>query len=421
MSPFDKLSKLLQNNKELLQNEVIEVSNPVSLKPEKISYNEWGFRQAGRLDGSSNGLLAMLAIVSDDFIHNATNHQSDRNENIKKAETIKNQLLDKKESIVTKSTKAESEINDFKTKISNLRREISEIKKNPQSVLPDKISKVSFIIGLLILVALTIYLFIFYSSASYSAFFKEFTLNQLGIANSIFDPKALSNALKDGTTELILIISMPFVFIGLGFLIHKFQEQKGVSKFFKIAVLMLVTFIFDTILAYGITSKIYNILASNSFKDMPPYTLQMAFEDKEFWLIIFAGFIVYVIWGFVFDFTMETYDKLDIVKQIINAHEIEITEYEKEIKNLNDAVLSNNNEVSVINFKIHDADEIINGSKIPIDTDKFKKMVGEFLGGWLKFLVGANFKESEIKEAKDKTDEFVFAYLNNYKSKSILA
>ena len=59
-------------------------------------------------------------------------------------------------------------------------------------------------------------------------------MSNIGVANSIFDPKAITTAadpVTGGITELILIISMPFIFIGLGFLIHKFQAFQQCNYF----------------------------------------------------------------------------------------------------------------------------------------------------------------------------------------------
>ena len=49
---------------------------------------------------------------------------------------------------------------------------------------------------------------------------------------------------------------------------------------------------------------------------MPEYTISMAFQSVNFWMIIFAGFIVYLIWGFVFDFIMESHSKMDKITSL---------------------------------------------------------------------------------------------------------
>jgi len=271
--------------------------------------------------------------------------------------------------------------------------------------MPDKMSKVSFVIGLSILIALTIYLFIFYSSASFSAFFKEFSLNEIGVANSIFDPKAISIAYADGLTELILIISMPFVFIGLGFLIHKFQEQKGIGKYFKIAMLIIITFLFDAILAYEITEKIYNIKAENSFQDMPTYSIDLAFSAINFWLIIFAGFVVYIIWGFVFDFTIEAYDKINVVMQAIKARKTKIEICNIQLNSLENDLSKLTEAINILKLKCKDSKVKIDG--VIMDTAEFDKILHEFLGGWLHWMTANKKPQAFIDEAKNKADQFI--------------
>ncbi len=84
--------------------------------------------------------------------------------------------------------KINNKIEEWKEKIPTLKNEILHIKENPSTIMKDKVSKVGFYIGLFILLALTIYLFIFYSSASYSGFFKDFTEDLgNGVASAIFD------------------------------------------------------------------------------------------------------------------------------------------------------------------------------------------------------------------------------------------
>ena len=67
-------------------------------------------------------------------------------------------------------------------------------------------------------------------------------------------------------------------------------------------MLFVVTFLFDAILAYLIDEKIYNL--NKRFED-PEFSLGYAIQDPSFWVIIFAGFVSYIIWGLVFDFVMK--------------------------------------------------------------------------------------------------------------------
>ncbi|MEB8328641.1 hypothetical protein OO009_04675 [Flavobacteriaceae bacterium KMM 6897] len=375
-------------------------------KPTTEDYEAWGFRKAGHLNGALMGLLQCLARIRED-------HKRMVRLDEFKQKKLKEPYIAQRDSHLEEIEHKMDESKDLKevkepevnSKIDVLEKEIIKIKKDPTDIMPDKLSKLSFVIGLSILFALTIYLFIFYSSASFSAFFKEFSLNEIGVASSIFDPNAISRAYQDGVTELILIISMPFVFIGLGFLIHKFQEKTGFGKFFKIGILILITFVFDAILAYEITEKIYNIRAENSFANMDPYNFNMAFQSVNFWLIIFAGFIVYLIWGVVFDFTIESYDKINVVKQAIKARRSEISIYQEQLLKFNERINLLVKEINDLKLKCKKAQSRIDG--VIIDTAEFDKILHEFLGGWTHWMSANQKDQNLIDEATHKANEFI--------------
>ncbi|KAA6309819.1 hypothetical protein EZS27_038763, partial [termite gut metagenome] len=225
------------------------------------------------------------------------------------------------------------------TKIEKALADIDSIRQNPTKITGDSTVKLGFWIGTIIILFLTIYLFIFYSSAAYSSFFKNFTVDDTNIVNSIFDAQAINKAFVDGFTELVLILTIPAVFLGLGFLIHSFQKQEGIGKYFKIIGLFVTAFIFDFIIAYEIVEKIYNIKQQGSLAVvMPDMTIAMAVKQINFWLIIFAGFMVYIIWGIVYDLVMKEYEKMDKVRYAIKSYEKKIVDYKIECKTIRDKI-----------------------------------------------------------------------------------
>jgi hypothetical protein len=391
---------LNNNNKSDNQEEIVKPEKPLS-----ENYEDWGFKKGGHLNGSHMGLLQCLARIREDHKRMVRKDELRQNRLKEPFVTLRNAQLEEVEQKEEEISNIKDKSQVLENKMEHLKKDIISVRENPESIMPDKTSKVSFVIGLLILSALSIYLFVFYSSASFSAFFKQFSLNEIGVANSIFDSQAMSRAYQDGLTELILIISMPFVFIGLGFLIHKFQEQKGFLKFVKIGFLIIITFIFDAILAFEITEKIYNIKAQNSFTDIPKYTFELAFISMEFWLIIFAGFIVYLIWGLVFDFTIETYEKLNVVKQAIKAKHSEIEIYKEQLNENESKVNELKQSINVLKINCKKINCKIDG--IIIDTAEFDKILHEFLSGWTHWM-SANQKPQEfINEATSKANVFI--------------
>ena len=385
---------------------------PIKKEEEKINFQDYGQHQAFMLGGSTPGLRVCLQKVYYNFKERIKDDHGKQEELKRPARVSLEEQKGKIEGWQNRiKTLREESIPATKEKIETLKQEQADIRRNPQEVIGDVTGKASFYIGAIILLFLTLYLFTFYSSASYSAFFKEFSLNQIGVASSIFDAQALSKAMMDGVMELVLILTVPFVFLGLGYLIHKIQEEKGIQKFGKIGVLILVTFVFDAILAYEITEKIYNIRKSNSFGDMPEYTIAMALNAINFWLIIFAGFVVYLIWGFVFDFVLAAFGKLDKVKVVLRDKERQIEDAKKQIEEMQRDIEKMGNQIDYARSKVKALNETLNNTIIPRE---FEVEAFAFMTGWLAWMKGSGKTSGEMEEASTIVHEFVRVAIYNY-------
>jgi len=373
---------------------------PVTTQDDPVSYQRYGFVQAGNMRGAIEGLKICLNRVYQD-------HMADMRRNEAKQEELRKPFRQKLQELITIKegfraqikTLEEEIVPSRKKKIDELKKDISEIRQNPEQYTGTHVGKTGYYIGVTILCLLSIYLFVFYSSASYSALFKEFRISDAISENSIltksiFDAKAISNAWKDGATELLLILTIPSIFIGLGYLIHKFQESKSWLKYIKITALLLITFIFDSILAFEITKKIYDLNAGNSFTEVPEYTLKIAFQQVNFWLIIFAGFVVYLIWGFVFDFVMESHSKLDMVKVRIRSKQDEIHSVENEINGHEKQITELKMNVDKHNIEINKLKDIIEGTII--QPKEVREALAQFMVGWYNWLShGREYSRSE--------------------------
>ena len=248
---------------------------------------------------------------------------------------------------------------------------------------------------------LTGYLFVFYSSASYSAFFKTFTIDD-GAVEAIFDAQALQKAWNQSWTELLLICLIPAVFLGLGYLIHRFSDNnkkengnavKKTWSILKIVFLLIVTFLFDAILAYSIDEKIYDL---NRIITDPPFSVSIAASDVRFWLIIFSGFVVYVIWGLVFNFVMDAYYKLDRVGVSIRNYEDRIVASKKQCNTINNEIQALNNEIARLDAEISQKNVELDQNVIIVN--EIHLAINDFVTGWLSYMTKLNYSESKISE-----------------------
>lgn len=379
---------------------------------DKEDHHQEGRRKGESLRGSHTGLKVCLQRIAAKLIERAgidkaaqEKHMADLREKLSGLKEKDRHLQEEKNEIISQK------IPQVNAAIDKLEHEIIDIKKDPTPYLEEKVSKLGLYIGAGILFFLTVYLFVFYSSASYSAFFKEFKVtDDITISQQLFDAQAVVKAYRDGITELMLILTIPFVFLGLGYLIHKFQEGSGAKMYFKVAMLIITTFLYDTLLAYGITEKIYDIKRQGGFNDMPPYSFTLAFQDVHFWTIIFSGFLVYIIWGFIFDFTMASYQALDKVKLLIQARREQIALKENDRKKLEERVQQIQQEINGIAVEKTQLEEKIKNPSFIIDIKDLEHIVMQFLNGWLEYMTYAKMSPQDEEEAHRIAEGFLHKY-----------
>jgi HD-GYP domain-containing protein (c-di-GMP phosphodiesterase class II) len=306
----------------------------------------------------------------------------------------------------------EKAFEDLSNQIKKIDQDIAEVPENPNKfgIDADKKPKAQFYIGVLILLPITLYLLVFYISASYSAFFKDFSPDTTIFA-AIFDGQALSKAYNDpngGLLEVIFICTIPFAFMGLGYLVHMFQKAKGKATM-KIVSLFVITFIFDAILAYQIEKKIFD------FEKLPGevFNLSLAFQSVEFWGIIFAGFVVYVIWGLVFDFIMNEYENIDNIKIFINSlknQKENLLAQKEETKKLKETI---EEDISGIEGKIRELQFQVDG--FIFEKKRYLIYHSQYLNGWLlaigrEIALPREQKEKLIQECISVSDEHLKIY-----------
>jgi len=290
-----------------------------------------------------------------------------------------------------------------------LKAEIGDVKRDP-AFYKEKPNWTALIITITVLVLLTLYLWIFYTSASYSAFFRQFAPDDINVANSIFDPNALRKAWNEGGPALILVTTMPFIFLGLGILIHKVQEQEGKGKWFKLAVLILTTFMFDYIIAYEIVKKIHDLQALNNPEIDATYRFGDAVSDPNFWLIIFAGFVTYLIWGFLFDRLMHDTRKMDHAGEQIRIRKKEIQQLDKETTAQEKQVDGLRQQVFEKQKEIREHEEDLTATFIR--PREFEYIVYQFASGWMQYIEGGMMGEqAEKNNIRTQTRDVVLAFV----------
>lgn len=382
-------------------------------KREQETYKQWGTRCAGQTNASVVSLRPLLQVV---VCHQKKEQQEDSELQERERLSKKTKIEQFRADIAIEEDNINREkqlIDEYESEIAQKNKEIAEVREGSNK---NRIAAVNFWIGAIITILLAVYLFIFYSSASFSAFFRDGNLIEVGTA--LFYPQAFADAWSTSIGEFLLVLLMPVIFLGLGFLIHQFTSKQYVneigwkyfvqicSKYVKIISLYIVTFIFDALLAFSISKKMYDTWVLNQIGEYPPYSWEMAFGEADFWIIIFSGFIAYVIWGLVFDFTMDSYSEKTENKNLLARLNKDIDTLREKIKQSKERQQISTQTITQRRTDIQSVEyELENG--VAIDVLRIRREINNFMSGWLAYMSLMAMPQNKQEEAKQVSEEII--------------
>ncbi len=293
----------------------------------------------------------------------------------------------------------DQEIKDLKEQIKECQEAISNVDSQPKKygvdTEVDPTVKTYFNIGVILLTCIGIFLSIFYISASYSAFFKKWEeAENTGFGAKIFDGSAFVNAWQDDITVGLFVTLTFVIFLGLGYLLHIVQKESGRQKWIKFIGLLVITFIFDCILAYKIENEIFELTRVYG----ESFSLSIAFTKVDFWAIIFSGFVTYLIWGYIFDVTMKNWEKfspLHVFKR----------EKRNEKKVLEDELKVRKGELNLLNKEIQVQESLLGPlndelEKVVIPVAEYKNWHDNYTLSWLTGITACSLSENKKEDRK---------------------
>jgi cell division septum initiation protein DivIVA len=391
------------------------------LENDKLNFNQYGFRSASRVLSNSDSLEGFLDNVYDNFLNEQKLDEQGLRDRISKLKAeVQQGKVSKNDSI--------SEISSSKRQKEDKEKEIEELEIEKIEIRNEGVETsdtMPFVIGAFITLLLTMYLFVFYSSSGYSAFY-GIKQGSLGFIN----PNVFSDAMNRGGGVISLIVLFPVIFLGLGFLIHdsletnkKLVSEKKPKTFSVIITLLFITLIADMFIGYKISQGVHTNEFNAGLTDKI-WQFSMIFSDINFYLVIVLGFVVYVIWGFLLNYVLShPYLKTENerVKLITENLNIKINEKRNELTNIISRIHRKEGDVESNESKILDKENDIIGYQngvIPINVPLLKASVGEFMGGWENFTNGhyGNNIGNLLFEANKEKENWLQNKLINLKS-----
>lgn len=378
----------------------IQLLNPDARK-DKETYSQWGARMCGKVGASVVALPAYLHAVYFDIKKFQAQNDALQDQLKQKIQIDLESNRNSQKLINSQIQNADAKINQIQNDINTLRSERQQILSEKERV--NKEAKLKMVVGLVILIPLTIYLFVFYSSAFYSAFFKTFE-SVTGLSNAMFDANAVPSAFQEGFMEAIFILFAPIIFMGLGFILHFFGKGTGWSKYLKMTAIIATTLTFDIIIAYQIGKHIYDNWVLSQLQEFPPFDVHMAITDPNFWAVIFCGFIAYIIWGLVFNLVMDAYNNLDLTKSRNKHIDDEIKACESKIAKVE---LTKTDLQTKLTEKQDEEKRLQNELSVTIryNINGIQQEMNNFFTGWLNSMSALGCSQSDQAKANNTYQE----------------
>lgn len=345
----------------------------------RVNLYDFGYEKAGTFKGDPEVFVSFLQrIANGDLVEENYKGLSD-DEKKERMQQIK-EFEKKLQEAESSNEKIEKEIAEKSKKIDEFRQELlkmHEIRNNDHEKLrKESFSALKFGIGLFILIMLSGYLFFFYVSAAYKALYVDFEkiadsiARGAGVGSIMPQPYELTEALKYN----FLLFLVPFVFYAFGWAFHVLLEMKQKIKALFIGLLIAVTFTVDLLIALIIHNN------TETAKDLMGLATTPWSSSPTFYIILFLGFLVYIIWSLLLDYLMREWDKRKIS---LNLKKI-IRHLLKDIKMLKSKIVSTDD----IKDRIAAYREDVNA----VMTGNLKKYIDQFSSGWLAYLAPENMK-----------------------------
>lgn len=125
-------------------------------------------------------------------------------------------------------------------------------------------------------------------------------------------------------------------------------------------------------------------------------------------MIIFAGFVSYIVWGLVFDFVMKEYADRDKIKAFIKEKKEEIVEKEQKASKLKEEISIVEATISHLKVRVTELQNIIDGFILPVMN--YKALSTSFLEGWQGYIsaelpLGREEKETLLSDCRKVYDK----------------
>lgn len=395
---------------QLLSNQTTDT--PSVITDRQAAYEQYGKLAARNMEANASSLESSLDNVYERFLNEQRMDSAGVKSRIKR---IREEILQVK----SQNEKLTNEIVINKRNGIVIETKIDDLASGKLKLTGDTKADTDYmpyVISIIITVLLTLYLFVFYSSAAYSVFYGI----KPGSTVTFINPNVFSDAQEKGGGAIALILLFPVIFLGMGFLINDALDKRS---YLMISALLGATFIADFMIGYKISQGLYE----NKF-NLGEVTVNWGFSalfaSIDFYFVLVLGFVVYIIWGILLHYVLDKNREMqpdramelkkDSFDTKIAAQQAFLDENTMKGNVSKEAFIANEN---LLMEKQNDITGYENGV-IPINTSLFMASVGDFMMGWYAYtnLMFVHDSIQRAQDAKEKQQQWINIKLKTLKT-----
>jgi len=370
---------------------------------ERVKLYDYAYEKSGESKGDPEVFKVFLErILNGDLVEEEHKGLSG-DEKREKQKKLK-ELEQKREETIKANAEVQKEIDAKQAKLEEYRQQLLHMhedqNQSAEKLKNETFSPLKFSLSLFILAMLSVYLFFFYISAAFKALYTDFEGIASNIASGIGAGSIMPGAyeLTEALQYNYLLLLVPFVFYSFGWAFHVILEMRHKYKFVFLGLLIAVTFVVDFLLALIIHN---NTEAAKELMGLPTVPWS---QSSTFYIILFLGFLVYIVWSILLDFMLREWDKRQIPQNIKRI----IRHLQKDVSKLQEKL-----------FPVEQIDKYIDQYREDIQTvfyGNLKKHIDQFTSGWVSYLAPANMKTVKTQCVDLKKD---FEDKHNIKSGTV--
>ena len=380
----------------------------------KVNLKDYGYEMSGRNTGSADSLKYYLEQIYEGHLVDEKGTKTEEEKDI-----IRHKISDLKKEIQEKQGDIrnieQTKIPENEQAITRITHEIKRIKEDKLDLdTNERFNSFKFSLNLFFLMMLSVYLFFFYVVIIYDALAGSKPKVVGGILPS---PEILQKAL---TSNPILMFA-PFILFALGYALHFFAQHRSTFKYLWTPLILLITLGLDWLIAAKILDNI------NKGNEILGLNVTIWYHSWDFWIILFMGFMIYIIWGVLLHSLLDEWDKKDTSKKReshINLKLDEMQQNQHKIHRLNEE--KNNIETQIEKHKIQIYNYEQDLTREIVSIGDLKQSIARFVTGWLEFLSFEKYKSTREQciqidsEFKRKIDNVITSlhFNQNYDKKN---